>query len=239
MRTHSYDADNASKRGNDDAASLSLALLVGSQGSSRAAAREKKKVDDDTFAAAGSPRSSWSAVRQKKKVDDDSSTVPTEVGTHLYRRGKLAKEIQLPKKSNNNVATKPTVGRGNGLLYSDDDEYLNNVDEDKYEEDNFSSFPQNNGVSCNHCILGGPQRPDTSKMTLREEEMAIDKYQKERKAYTDAKQLEMAKQLAEANITTSPQRGQMNSYSGDQTHFWSSVTRPDRFISSDSNTSIK
>jgi hypothetical protein len=95
--THSYDTNNASKRGNDDAASLSLALLVGSQQSSWAAAREEKKVDDDTFAAAGLPRSSWSALRQKKKVDDDSfaaaSTVPTEVVTCLYHHGKLVKEI--------------------------------------------------------------------------------------------------------------------------------------------------
>ncbi len=154
-------------------------------------------------------------------MDDDSfataSTVPTEVVTCLYHRGKLVKEIQLPKKSNNDVSMKPTVARGHGLLYSDDDKYLNNVDEDKYEENNFSSFPQNDGVSCNHCILGRPQRPDTSKMTLREEELALDKYQKKRKAYTDAKQLEMAKQLAEANITTLPQWGQMISYSGDQT----------------------
>jgi hypothetical protein len=179
LHQHSYDAADASKRGNDDAASLLLASLVGSQQSSRAAAREKKKVDDDTFAAAGMPRSSRSAVRQKKKVGDDSfaaaSTVPTEVVTPLYHHGKLVKEIQLPKKSNNDVATKPTVARGDGLLYSDDDEYLNNVDEDKYEENNFSSFPQNDGVSCNHRILGGPQRPDTSKMTLREEELALDK----------------------------------------------------------------
>jgi hypothetical protein len=154
-------------------------------------------------------------------VDDDSfaaaSTVPTEVVTGLYHRGKLVKEIQLPKKSNNDVATKPTVTRGNGLLYSDDDKYLNNVDEDEYEENNFSSFPQNYGVSRNHCILGRPQRPDTSKMTLHEEELALDKYQNKRKAYTDATQLEMAKQLAEADITTSPQRGQVISYSGDQT----------------------
>jgi hypothetical protein len=189
--THSYDANDASKRGNDDAASLLLASLVGSQQSSRAAAREKKKVDDDTFAAAGLPRSSWSAVRQKKKVDDDSfaaaSTVPTKVVTCLFHCGKLVKEIQLPKKSNKDVATKPTVARGNGLLYSDDDKYLNNVDDNKYEEDNFSSFPQNDGVSHNHCILGVPQWPDTSKMTLREEELALDKYQKKRKAYTDAK----------------------------------------------------
>jgi hypothetical protein len=194
---------------------------MGLQLSSWAATREKKKVDDDTFAAEGSPQSSWSAVRWKKKVDNDSyvaaSTVPTEVVTCLYHHGNLEKEIQSPKKSNNNVATKPTAARGNGLLYSDDDEYLNNVDEDKYEENNFSSFPQNDGLSCNHCILGGPQQPDTSKMTLHEEELALDKYQKKRKAYTDAKQLEMVKQLVKAKITTLLQRGQMISYSGDQT----------------------
>ncbi len=178
-------------------------------------------MDDDTFAAAGLPRSSWSAVRQKKKVDDYSfaaaSTVPTEVVTRLYHRGKLVKEIQSPKKSNNDVATKPTVACGDGLLYSDDDKYLINVDEDKYEENNFSSFPQNDGVSCNHRILGRPQQPDTSKMTLREEVLALDKYQKKRKAYIDAKRLDMVKQLVEADITTSLQRGQMISYSGDQT----------------------
>jgi hypothetical protein len=55
MHTHSYDANNALKRGDDNAASLLLALLVGLQQSSWAAAREKKKVDDDTFAAAGLP----------------------------------------------------------------------------------------------------------------------------------------------------------------------------------------
>jgi hypothetical protein len=216
-RTHSYDANDASKRGNDDAASLLLALLVGSQQSSWAAAREKKKVDDHIFAAAGSPQSSWSAVRQKKKVGNDSfaatSTVPTEVVTRLYHRGKLVKEIQLPKNSTNDVA----MERSDGLLYSDDNEYLKNVDEDKYEENNFSSFHQNDGVSCNHRIIGRPQQLDTSKMTLHEEELALDKYQKKRKAYTDAKQLEMAKQLAEANITTLLQWGQMIFYSGDQT----------------------
>ncbi len=74
--------------------------------------------------------------------------------THLYHRGKLVKEIQSPKKSNNDVDTKPTVVRSDGLLYSDDDEYLNNVDEDKYEENNFSPFPQNDGVNRNHHILG-------------------------------------------------------------------------------------
>jgi hypothetical protein len=54
-------------------------------------------------------------------------------------------------------------------------------------------------------------------MSKREEELALDNYKKKRKAYTDAKQMEMAKQLAEADITTSPQRCQMHSYIGDQT----------------------
>ncbi len=115
------------------------------------------------------------------------------------------------------MATKPTVACGDGLLYSDDDKYLSNVDEDEYEENNFSSFPQNDDVNRNYCILGRPQQLDTSKMTLREEELALDKYQKKRKEYTDANQLEMVKQLADANINTLLQRSQMISYSGDQT----------------------
>ncbi len=163
------------------------------------------------FLAAGLLWSSRAAARQKKKVDNDSfvaaSTVPTEVVTCLYHRGKLVKVIQLPKKSNNDVVTKPTAMRGNGLLYSDDDKYLNNIDEDeydedKYEENSFSSVPPDNGVS-RDCILGGPQRPNTSKMTLHDEEFALDNYKKKRKLYTDAKPLNMAKQLAEAN-TCSP-----------------------------------
>jgi hypothetical protein len=71
------------------------------------------------------------------------------------------------------------------------------------KRNHFSYFPQNDDVSRNHHILGGPQWPDTSKMTLHEEELALDKYQKERKAYADAKRLEMGKQLAGADITTS------------------------------------
>jgi hypothetical protein len=119
------------------------------------------------------------------------------------------------------VVTKPTIVRGDGLLYSEDDEYLNNVDEDEddedeYEDNNFSSVHPDNVVSRN-CILGGPQRPDSSKMSKREEELALDNYKKKRKLYTDVKQMEMAKQLAEADITTSPQRRQMHSYFGDQT----------------------
>ncbi len=119
------------------------------------------------------------------------------------------------------MVTKPTIVHGNGLLYSEDGKYLNNVDEDKvdedkYEDDDFSSVHPDNVVSCN-CILGGPQRPDTSKMSKHEEELALDNYKKKRKLYTDAKRTEMAKQLAEANITTLSQRHQMHSYFNDQT----------------------
>jgi hypothetical protein len=78
------------------------------------------------------------------------------------------------------TVTKPTIACGDGLLYSEDDEYLNNVDEakddeDEYEDNNFSSVHPDNVVSRNH-ILGRPQRPDTSKMSNREEELALDNY---------------------------------------------------------------
>ncbi len=119
-----------------------------------------------------------------------ASTIPTEVVTCLYHHGKLVKVIQLPKKSKNDVVTKPTIARGDGLLYSEDDKYLNNVDEDEDDEDKnedyvFSSVHPDDVVSRN-CILGGPQRPDTSKMSKREEELALDNYKKKRKSYTDA-----------------------------------------------------
>jgi hypothetical protein len=154
-RKPSNDADDASKIGDDGAASISLASLVGLLQSTRAAARKKTKMDDDTLSAAGLLQSSRAAVREKKKVDNDTllaaglprsfraaarqkkkvahesfaaaSTIPTEVVTCLYHRdrGKLVKVIQLPKKSKNDVVTKPTIARGNGLLYSEDDKYLN------------------------------------------------------------------------------------------------------------------
>jgi hypothetical protein len=168
---------------------------VGLLQSSRAAAREKKKIDDDTLLAAGSPQSSRAAARQKKKVAHESfaaaSTILTEVVTCLYHRGTLVKVIQSPKKSNTDVVTKPTLAHGDGLLFSDDDEYFNNVDEDeddedKYEDNDFSSVHPDDVVSRNG-ILGGPQRTDTSKMSKREEELALDNYKKKRKSYTDAK----------------------------------------------------
>ncbi len=137
-------------------------LAVGLLQSSRAAAREKKKVDNDTILAAGLPRSSLAAARQKKKVAHESfaaaSTISTEVVTCLYHRGELVKVIQLPKKSKNDVVMKLTIARGDGLLYSEDDEYLSNVDEDKddgdeYEDNDFSSVHPDNVVSRNP-ILG-------------------------------------------------------------------------------------
>ncbi len=120
-----------------------------------------------------------------------ASTIPTEVVTRLYHCGKLVEVIQLPKKSKNDVVMKPTIARDDGLLYSEDDEYLNNVDEDeddedKYEDNDFSSVHPDDVVSRNR-ILGGPQRPDTSKMSTREEELALDNYKKKRTFYTDAK----------------------------------------------------
>ncbi len=60
------------------------------------------------------------------------------------------------------------------------------TNEDEYEDNDFSSVHPDNVVSRNR-ILGGLQRPDTSKMSKREEELALDNYKKKRKLYTDAK----------------------------------------------------
>jgi hypothetical protein len=50
----------------------------------------------------------------------------------------LVQVIQSPEKSKNDVVMEPTLARGDGLLYSDDDEYLNNVDEDEDDEDEYA-----------------------------------------------------------------------------------------------------
>ncbi len=71
-RKPSNDANDASKIGDDDAAPISLALLMGLLQSTQAAAREKTKVDDDTFLAAGLLQSSQAAAREKKKVNNDT-----------------------------------------------------------------------------------------------------------------------------------------------------------------------
>jgi hypothetical protein len=75
--------------------------------------------------------------------------------------------------------------RPSGLIYlNDDDKALDEVDDDEeYIEKNFSSFPRKVG-SRNH-ILGGPHRPDTSKMSKKEEKAALYKFEKSRKKYTD------------------------------------------------------
>jgi hypothetical protein len=71
-RKPSNDTNDASKIGDDDAVSISLVSLMGLLQSTWAAAKEKKKVDDDTFLAAGLLQSSWAAAREKKKVDNDT-----------------------------------------------------------------------------------------------------------------------------------------------------------------------
>jgi hypothetical protein len=65
------------------------------------------------------------------------------------------------------------------LKYSDDKDYVDNVDVDS-DKKVCSSFPRD----CNsrNFILGGPQRPDTMGMTPAEEEAAIKKIQKGQEA---------------------------------------------------------
>ncbi len=71
-RKPSNETNDTSKIGDDNAASISLALLVGLLRPTRVAAREKKKVDTDTFLAVGLLQSSWAAAREKKKVNNDT-----------------------------------------------------------------------------------------------------------------------------------------------------------------------
>ena len=63
---------------------------------------------------------------------------------------------------------KMIVKLGEGFIYSDDDEYLDDIDEDNYEEEHFSLFQGADDDECRrnrNKIIGGPQPPDVSGMT--------------------------------------------------------------------------
>jgi hypothetical protein len=142
--------------------------------------------------------------RAAQKKDEDASTIPKEVQVaRLYHRGKVRTVFGNPRPA--------------GLIYSDDDDNaLDKVDDDEDNvEKNFSSFPSE--VRSRNRVLGGPQRPDTSKMSEKEEVAALEKFKKMRRKYTDKRRNTIAKTMQEADLASSPQRTQMITYSGDQT----------------------
>jgi hypothetical protein len=134
--------------------------------------------------------------------------VPTEVVTRLYKHGKLIRTV--PAKSN------PSKAACDGLIYSDDDEEdLNAVDDDEYIKKNFTLFPKPATVSHNR-VMGGPQKPDTSNMSAKQERKELAKYERMWRQYTDSRRKKLAKEIAEANLSSSPQHSQLFAYSGDQ-----------------------
>jgi hypothetical protein len=142
--------------------------------------------------------------RAAQKKDKDASTIPKEVQlVWLYHRGK--------------VRTVFGNLRPAGLIYSDNnDNAFDQVDDNEdYVKKNFSSFLRE--VRSRNCILGGPQRPDTLKMSEKEEVAALEKFKKMRRKYTDKRRNMIAKTMQEADLASSPQRMQMITYSGDQT----------------------
>jgi hypothetical protein len=105
------------------------------------------------------------------------------------------------------------------LIYSDDDEKeLDAVDDDEdYVEKNFTSFPPPAKNVRRTRVLGGPQPPDTSNMSPKEEKKALARFEKERRRWLDSNRNKIAKDTHEANLSSSsPSRAQLRNYTGDQ-----------------------
>ncbi len=102
---------------------------------------------------------------------------------------------------------------GKGLIYSNDDDYIDKVDIN-FDDEFWSSFPRD--CTCQNLILGGPQKPDTHYMTAVEEQVALKKYRKERKAYTDKQFVTIVKSVASADFQSLPLKSQVGLFLGDQ-----------------------
>jgi len=70
-----------------------------------------------------------------------------------------------------------------GLVFSDDEDYLLNIDYDSEEERLRSSFPKNKKRM--NIIPGGPQPPDLSMYPESEQQAVLDAYTAKRKSFTD------------------------------------------------------
>jgi hypothetical protein len=79
------------------------------------------------------------------------------------------------------------------LKYSNDEDYIDNVNVDSDKEFH-SSFPRDR--NSRDFIVGGPQRPDMMGMTPVEEEAAMNKYRKEKMSFTDKSRLSLMKSMA-------------------------------------------
>ncbi len=160
--------------------------------------------------AGSNARASRATARAKNQSADSGASspslaVPKEVVTRLYKHGRLI--LTVPTKS------KPSEPLCEGLIYSDNDEKdLDAVDNDAdYINKNFTSFPPPATASCNR-VIGGPQRPDTSKMSQRDEKKALKKFERDRTQWLDSLWKKVAKDTFDANLTSSPQQWQSVSY---------------------------
>ncbi len=105
------------------------------------------------------------------------------------------------------------VSVARSLKYSNDNNYIDNVDVDS-DKEFWLSFPRDR--NSRNFILGGPQRPDTMGMTTAEEEAALKKYRKERKSFTDKSCLSLMKSMSSKGVAALPQKSQSRYFFGDQ-----------------------
>jgi len=84
-----------------------------------------------------------------------------------------------------------------GLVYSDDEAYLFEVES---EDETRSSFPKDLG--CKNIIPGGPTKPDVRNMSEATARKVLKAYSKARKAYTDKQRFERAKSVkSDSNLS--------------------------------------
>ena len=78
-----------------------------------------------------------------------------------------------------------------GLVFSDDEDYLLDIDYDSEEEQLRSSFPKNKKQM--NIIPGGPQPPDLSMYPESEQKAVLDAYTAKRKSFTDRNRHQLVK----------------------------------------------
>ena len=152
-----------------------------SEGTHRRVTRKGGKKETAISPAGSNARSYRAAARARNQsaansASSPSASVPQEVvTTRLYKRGRLIKTAP----SNLRPSAQPPCM----LIYSDDDEKeLDAVDDDEdYVEKNFTSFPPPAKNVRRTRVLGGPQPPDTSNMSPKEEKKALARFEKERR----------------------------------------------------------
>jgi len=127
----------------------------------------------------------WDTAEHKKKPKKpkgigkkDSTTVAKRAASPVESESEEEDEVDATKSGKNDEDYTP-----DGLAYSDDDDFLLDVDSESEDERLRTSFPKDN--QRRNLIPGGPQPPDLDMFPESERGAVWTKYKKERKKYCD------------------------------------------------------